>query len=141
MSEERANYGSGFQVVEINAEPGNAYIRFSNGEVLREGEERGGLRDDVWRLQIRHTVKKHLEKELQTRSRGIKVLSLFFIDRVSNYRDYDAEGKPVQGKLALAVEQCLAEFASMTDSKIWIGCASLWTNFTTGILPKTKRGC
>ncbi|MBK7544129.1 MAG: DEAD/DEAH box helicase family protein [Elusimicrobia bacterium] len=111
VSEERANYGSGFQVVEINAEPGNAYIRFSNGEVLREGEERGGLRDDVWRLQIRHTVKKHLEKELQTRSRGIKVLSLFFIDRVSNYRDYDAEGKPVQGKLALAVEQCLAEFA------------------------------
>lgn len=111
VSEERASYGSGFQVVEINAEPGNAYVRFSNGEVLQEGEERGGLRDDVWRLQIRHTVKKHLEKELQTRRRGIKVLSLFFVDRVSNYRDYDAEGKPLRGKLSLAVEQCLAEFA------------------------------
>ena len=58
------------------------------------------MRDDVWRVQIKHTVKKHLEKELQLRNRGIKVLSLFFIDRVANYRDYDAAGKPMKGKFA-----------------------------------------
>ena len=47
------------------------------------------MRDDVWRAQIKHTVKRHLEKELQVEGQGIKVLSLFFIDRVANYRDYD----------------------------------------------------
>ncbi len=57
-------------VAEINAEPGNEYIRFNNGRVLRLGEETGGMRDDVWRAQIKHTVKKHLEKELQLRERG-----------------------------------------------------------------------
>ena len=57
------------------------------------------MRDDVWRAQIKHTVKTHLEKELQVRARGIKVLSLFFIDRVANYRDYDEAGQPVQGQV------------------------------------------
>ena len=69
------------------------------------------MRDDVWRAQIKHTVKKHLEKELQLRQRGIKVLSLFFIDRVANYRDYDGAGQPVKGKFAEAFEAALAEFA------------------------------
>lgn len=49
-------------------------------------------------------AKRHLDKELQVRERGIKVLSLVFIDRVANYRDYDNEGKPVQGKFAGAFE-------------------------------------
>lgn len=53
---------------------------------------------------IKHTVKRHLEKELQLRERGIKVLSLFFVDRVANYRDYDAAGQPVQGKFAAVFE-------------------------------------
>ena len=67
LSNERASYADGFVVAEINAEPGNEYIRFNNGRVLRLGEEIGGMRDDVWRAQIKHTVKKHLEKELQLR--------------------------------------------------------------------------
>ena len=67
------------------------------------------MRDDIWRTQIKHTVKKHLEKELQLRGRGIKVLSLFFIDRVANYRSYDESGKSVQGKFAVALEECLTE--------------------------------
>ena len=57
-------------IAEINAEPGNEYIRFNNGRVMRLGEESGGMRDDVWRAQIKHTVKKHLEKELQLRGSG-----------------------------------------------------------------------
>ena len=111
LSEERANYKAGFEVTEINAEPGREHIRFSNGRTLRLGEEIGGLREDVWRSQIKETIKRHLEKELQVREsageRGIKVLSLFFIDRVANYRDYDGEGKPVKGKFAEVFE---AEF-------------------------------
>lgn len=111
LSGERASYENGFVIAEITAEPGNEYIRFNNGRVLRLGEESGGMRDDIWRAQIKHTVKKHLEKELQVRQRGIKVLSLFFIDRVANYRDYDGAGQPVKGKFAEAFEAALAEFA------------------------------
>ena len=77
----------------------------------RPGEESGGLREDVWRAQIKHTIKKHLEKELLVRARGIKVLSLFFIDRVANYRDYDEAGQPVDGKFAKAFEAELAVLA------------------------------
>ncbi len=111
LSNERANYADGYSISEINAEPGSEFIRLSNGRTLRPGEEIGGMQDDVWRAQIRHTVKRHLEKEIQLRGRGIKVLSLFFIDRVANYRDYDAEGKPVKGKFAEAFE---AEFERLS---------------------------
>ena len=112
LSNERAAYRDGFEIAEINAEPGNEYLRFSNGRTLRMGEEMGGLRDDVWRTQIKHTVKKHLDKELQVRERGIKVLSLFFIDRVANYRDYGRDGQPVAGKFAIVFEEVLAELAA-----------------------------
>jgi type III restriction enzyme len=111
LSNERANYRSGYEIAEINAEPGNEYIRFTNGRVMRLGEEVGGMRDDVWRVQIRDTIKKHLEKELQLRGLGVKVLSLFFIDRVANYRDYDSSGQRVKGKFAEVFEEAIAEFA------------------------------
>ena len=91
VSDERASYQQGFSVAEINAEPGSEFVRFSSGRVLRLGEEIGGLRDDMWQAQIRQTLQRHLEKELELRGRGIKVLTLFFIDRVANYRDYDGE--------------------------------------------------
>ena len=111
LSGERAAYADGFQVTEINTEPDNAYVTFSNGTVLRLGAEIGGMRDDVWRAQIRHTVRRHLEKDLQVRQRGIKVLSLFFVDRVGNYRDYDEAGRPMLGKFAVAFEEELAAAA------------------------------
>ncbi len=111
LSNERAVYKDGFSITEINAEPGNEYLRFNNGRVMRLGEEIGGAREDVWRIQIKHTVKRHLEKELQVNDRGLKVLSLFFIDRVANYRDYSEDGKPVKGKFAAAFEAALSELA------------------------------
>jgi type III restriction enzyme len=114
LSNERACYANGFSVAEINAEPGGEFIRFNNGRALRLGEEQGGMRDDVWRIQIKHTIKRHLEKELQVRAQGIKVLSLFFIDRVANYRDYDGAGQPVKGKFAEVFE---AELAMLTKDE------------------------
>jgi type III restriction enzyme len=109
LSGELARYQDGFSVSEISAEPGSEFVRFSGGRVLRLGEEIGGLRDDIWRVQIRHTIKKHLDKELQLRDRGIKVLSLFFVDRVANYRDYDPTGQPIKGKFAETFEGLLRE--------------------------------
>jgi type III restriction enzyme len=110
-SNERASYAQGYDVAEINAEPDAEFIRFTNGLTLRIGQEVGGMRDDVWRVQIRHTVKKHLDKELQLHNRGVKVLSLFFIDRVASYRDYDATGRPTKGKFAQWFEEELAALA------------------------------
>jgi type III restriction enzyme len=111
-SNEREVYRNGFEITEINATPGGEYIEFANNVRLSIGNEVGGLRGSVWRAQIKHTIKQHLEKELEVRARGIKVLSLFFVDRVANYRDYDEHGQPVAGKYAMVFEEELADLAS-----------------------------
>ena len=111
LSENRAQYKDGFVVTEIDGTPGAEFVRFNNGLMLRLGEEQGGMREDVWKAQIRKTVEKHLTKELQVRKLGLKVLSLFFIDRVANYRSYDDSGQPVAGKFAQEFEGTLATLA------------------------------
>ena len=110
-SGELAHYSQGYTVADIDATPGEKYIRFSNGKTLRECQEVGGARIDVWRAQIKKTVEEHLKKEVKLRERGIKVLSLFFIDRVANYRDYDDGGHPVKGKFAEVFEEEIRSFA------------------------------
>ena len=62
---------------------------------------------DLWRIQIRKTIEQHLMKEVSLLGRGIKVLSLFFIDRVANYRTEDGE----KGPFALAFEEQLASLS------------------------------
>lgn len=96
----------GYIVSEIYAEEGNEYVRFSNDVIVRKGEAIGGVDQDTYkRLQIRKTIEEHLDKELRLRPKGIKVLSLFFIDRVSNYRVYDEEGEAQNGKYATMFEE------------------------------------
>src|SRR5215469_1639307 len=111
VSENRAQYKDGFVVTEIDGTPGAEFVRFNGGLILRLGEERGGMREDVWKAQIRKTVEKHLLKELLVRTLGLKVLSLFFIDRVANYRSYDDAGQPVAGKFAQEFEDTLRALA------------------------------
>jgi type III restriction enzyme len=111
LSKTRAEYENGFVVSEISAEPGNEFLRFANGITLRLGEQIGGLTEDVWKAQIKHTIRRHLDKELQVRGRGLKVLSLFFIDRVANYRGYDERGQPRKGKFAVLFEEELAKLS------------------------------
>lgn len=107
-SGERALYANNCQIAEINAEPGGEFVLLSSGRRIVLGQEVGGMQDDLWREQIRRTVERHLIKEAQLQGRGIKVLTLFFIDRVANYRGYD-DGKPVAGKFAVAFEECYRE--------------------------------
>ncbi len=65
-------------------------VEFTNGEVLNAGEATGDVNEqDIRRIQIRETIKAHFDKEKQLFAQGIKVLSLFFIDTVARYRDYD----------------------------------------------------
>lgn len=80
-------------------------VHFLNGLTLHEGDMVGTVNEDlVRRQQIRETIKTHLERERQLFPRGIKVLSLFFIDHVDSYRLYDKDtvGK---GKFATMFEE------------------------------------
>ena len=99
----------GYIIEDIHCKKGNEHISFtSKSKPLRLGESIGDAdRDEFQRLQIRKTIQEHLDKELRfhLKGEGIKVLSLFFIDRVSNYRSYDEDGNPQKGKFARMFEE------------------------------------
>lgn len=82
-------------------------VGFQNGEVLHVGDIIGddNYRSDLQRTQINSLVRAHLDKERDLFKRGIKCLSLIFLDFVSNYRSYDENGKPVKGKLQKIFEE------------------------------------
>lgn len=111
LSNEREIYKDGYIIEEIDA--ANDCISLSNGSVLYKGQTQGALTDEVMRFQIRRTVEEHLKKELKYRDKGIKVLSLFFIDKVANYRSYDAAGNPQQGKFAVWFEEIYQELIKL----------------------------
>lgn len=98
LSNQREIYADGYVINEIDA--ANECIALSNGVFLFKGQSQGGLNDEVMKFQIRKTIEEHLKKENQLNPKGIKVLSLFFIDRVANYRHYDEAGNPQLGKFA-----------------------------------------
>jgi len=97
----------GYVIEDIYCEKDNEYISFtSKPELVRLGQAIGDVNQDEYkRLQIRKTIEEHLEKELRLRPMGIKVLSLFFVDRVANYRWYDENGTPQKGKFAKIFEE------------------------------------
>jgi len=76
-----------FVVEEINA--GDSYVRFANGVELQLGEAQGADKEAIFEAQIRYTIEEHLRKQARLQASGIKVLSLFFIDRVDNYARAD----------------------------------------------------
>lgn len=83
---------SGFVIADINANTDT--VTFTNGVVLEAGEAIGDVNEaTLRRIQIREAVKAHLEKEQELFHKGIKVLSLFFIDEVAKYRRYDDAGE------------------------------------------------
>ena len=78
---------AGFVVEELDA--GYGEVRFANGIVVEAGEERGPDHELIARVQIAHTIEEHMRKAHRLRRKGIKVLSLFFIDEVANYTQED----------------------------------------------------
>ena len=87
-------------------DPSRSFIDFGK-VILTLGQVNGGQDPDlIKRLQIRKTIQEHFDKQLDLKSKGIKVLSLFFIDKVANYRIYDSEtGEAKKGKYALMFEE------------------------------------
>lgn len=104
----RAVYAD-FRVGEINTAKGEEFmeLRYPGGEVyLALGQAHGEVDAlAVQREMIRRTIKEHLEKEKLLRPKGIKVLSLFFIESVARYRQYDKDGNPVKGDYARIFEE------------------------------------
>ena len=103
-SNEMEQYRNGFVINEIN--PFNNTVSFINGNVLELGKATGEVSEmDMRRIQIRETIRSHFEKEEELFDRGIKVLSLFFIDEVAKYRQYDENGEEINGVYGDIFEQ------------------------------------
>jgi len=96
------------RVGEVRVAKDNEYmeLRVPGGErFLKPGEAWGDV--DAMAIQremIRRTIREHLDKEKRLRPQGIKILSLFFIDEVAKYRQYDADGNTVKGEYAKIFE-------------------------------------
>lgn len=96
----------GYIVNEIYTQSGSEYIEFINGTILKLGESIGTVDDLlIKRMMIRKTIEEHLDKELLLNPKGIKVLSLFFIDAVKYYRLYDEDGNSQPGLYATMFEE------------------------------------
>lgn len=90
----------GFVLDGISAREGSEHISFEgSSDDLYIGDAMGGFDDQVMRAQIRSTIAAHLEREKVLKDRGIKVLSLFFVDKVSSYLDVDDAGNQIPGKI------------------------------------------
>lgn len=94
----------GYVVSDIDAL--NRTLTFTNGEMLEEGRVVGDVDEAaVRRIQIRETIRSHFDRERQLFPRGIKVLSLFFIDEVAKYRRYGEDSEQLAGEYAAMFEE------------------------------------
>ena len=117
ISNEMEQY-RGYSISEIDAIAGK--VTFTNGETLSKGDVVGDISEkDIRRVQIRETIISHFEKEAQNFSMGIKTLSLFFIDEVAKYRQYDEDGNEVLGEYGQVFEReysaVLAEYRTFLN--------------------------
>ena len=94
----------GFSVSQID--PIDGTVTFINGDMIHKGEVIGDVSEsDKRRVQIRETIISHFQKEAQLFHKGIKTLSLFFIDEVAHYRQYDADGNEALGEFGRIFEE------------------------------------
>lgn len=96
----------GYRVEEINLL--GDFVRFSSGIEIGKGEARGPNKEAIFEEQIRYTIEEHFQKQDRLRHLNVKVLSLFFIDRVDNYAQED-------GMIRRLFNKCFNELKS-TDS-------------------------
>ena len=115
-SSQREIYRDGFILEEIDAE--NGTVSFNGGLTLGLGDSQGGFKEDAQKFQIERTVKWHFERAKKLHPLGIKVLSLFFIDKVANYRS--ADGQP-PAKFTQWFEEAFNKFKAANPNLIAYG--------------------
>lgn len=113
FSNKREIYRDGFIVNEIDV--GEGFVTFANDVKVKLGAPHGALTDAILRLQIEATVRRHFEKAQRLHPMGIKVLSVFFIDRVANYRTYAEDGTTGKGKFAEWFEEIFERYRANPD--------------------------
>ena len=111
-------YREGYIVQNIDCTPDAECLEFNQGRFLELGQEMGGMGDDIMKAQVYEAVEQHLKKERALKGKGIKVLSLFFIDKVANYRVYNEDGTTALGKIGQWFEEA---FAELTERPIYKG--------------------
>jgi len=127
----------GYKVSEINGR--NNSISFSNGVTLYAGDLQGDAGElHFRRIQIRETIKSHFEKERELFHKGIKVLSLFFIDEVAKYRQYDEDGSPRNGIYADIFEE---EYSALLNEQLSLFSDDPYVKYLNGIrVQDTHKG-
>jgi len=137
VSGERDLY-EGYTIAGIDCTPDWEHIEFGNTEEVALGKAIGDIDEDiVKRAQIRRTIEAHLDKELRYTDKGIKVLSLFFIDKVEKYRHED--GTP--GIYAKMFEECYLELiAKPKYAAIKESFSSDITKLHNGYFSQDKKG-
>ena len=118
ISQEMEQY-KGYTISEID--PLRGIVTFLNGEAIEAGGVVGDISErDMRRIQIRETILSHFEKEEKLFNMGIKCLSLFFIDEVAKYRQYDEDGNEILGEYGKIFEQeylnVLNEYINIFDT-------------------------
>lgn len=104
-------YKNGFVVKAIDGRDDS--VEFINGIKIYAGDVIGKVSEEqLRRIQIRETILSHIQKEHELFYKGIKVLSLFFIDEVAKYKEYDAAGQPMNGIYAKMFEEEYADIIS-----------------------------
>ena len=95
-SDELEEYRHGYIITDIDGRDNS--VTFQNGIKIFAGDIKGAINEEqLSRIQIRETILSHIDRERQLFIRGIKVLSLFFIDEVAKYKQYDSTGTPFNG--------------------------------------------
>jgi len=111
-SGELAEYKNGYTVLRIDGR--DSSVEFANGMKLFTGDVIGAVSEEqLRRIQIRETILSHIERERQLFHKGIKVLSLFFIDEVAKYKLYNAAGNAQNGTYATIFED---EYINIIDN-------------------------
>lgn len=105
-----------FVVEELDAGAGN--VLFTNGATLSLGEARGADKETIFDSQIRYTLGEHFRKQARLRERGIKVLSLFFIDRVDNYAPADGLIRRLFERAYLDLSSAFPEWKDVPVEKV-----------------------
>ncbi len=128
----------GLHVSPDGVDPLRGAVSFTDGTVLLAGQAAGDeSEENQRRIQIRETIRSHFDKERELFARGVKTLSLFFIDEVANYRNRAEDGSPCKGRFAEIFEE---EYrAGMNDALTLFDEGTPYGKWLRGIAPEATH--